>query len=554
VLLDFGVVAEVAGWSADAPSGGREVVGTYAYMAPEQSTGDELGPAADWYAVGTVLFEALTGELPFIGGIEAKSTRDAPSPRRHADGLPDDLVDLCERLLRRDPAARPTSGELLARFGIDADDTGPIFVGRSAELDTLRATFDDVIAGRAARAVIVAGESGIGKSALARRFLDELAAVRTDVLVLTGRCDERELVSYNALDGAVDALARFLAASAPDEIAAPGGTRELLQIFPVLRGVHALDRASRGEPGGRRDVVAGEIDQRSLECAALADLLAEVAARRPVILLLDDLHWADADSLALLGELSAGADAPPVMLVATARIAADGSIAARAALRVPVEIVRLGGLSRAESEALIRSAAPGADAARLASDAGGHPMFLAELARRSDESGLHALRLDDALWQRIGELDDGARALLEVVALGAAALPLAVVTAAAELDAESALRSVGALRDARLIRLNRTRDHVEPYHDRVRETVAARLPTGRRRAIHRAVFDSLEAAGAGVEVLAYHLAQAGESTRAAALAEAAARRALEALAFDRAAEWLRITLELGELTPERRAR
>jgi hypothetical protein len=400
--------------------------------------------------------------------------------------------------------------------------------------------------------VIVAGESGIGKSALARRFLDELAAVRTDVLVLTGRCDERELVSYNALDGAVDALARFLATFEPDEIAAPGGTRELLQIFPVLRGVPALDRATRGEPGARREPVAGEIDQRSLAFAALADLLAATAARRPVVLLVDDIHWADADSLALLGELFAGADAPAVMLVATARVAADGAIAARAAIRVPVEVVRLGGLSRAESEALIRAAAPGADAARLATDAGGHPMFLAELARRSDESGLHALRLDDALWQRIGELDAGARALLEVVALGAAALPLAVVTAAAALDAEASLRGVGALRDARLIRLNRTRDHVEPYHDRVRETVAARLPTGRRRAIHRAVFDSLEAAGAAVEVLAYHLAQAGESTRAAALAEAAARRALDALAFDRAAEWLRITLELGELTPERR--
>jgi eukaryotic-like serine/threonine-protein kinase len=552
VLLDFGVVAEVAGWTADAPSGSREVVGTYAYMAPEQSTGDDLGPAADWYAVGTVLFEALTGELPFIGGIEAKSTIDAPSPRRHADGLPDDLVDLCERLLRRNPAERPSTAELLARFGIDADDTGPVFVGRASELDTLRATFDAVVAGRAARAVIVAGESGIGKSALARRFLDELAAVRTDVLMLTGRCDERELVSYNALDGAVDVLARFLAACAPDEITAPGGTRELLQIFPVLRGVPALDRAARGEPGARREPVAGEIDQRSLAFAALADLLAATATGRPIVLLVDDIHWADADSLALLGELFAGEDAPPMMLLATSRLGADGGIAARAAIRVPVEVVRLGGLSRAESEALIRAAAPGADAARLATDAGGHPMFLAELARRSDESGLHQLRLDDALWQRIGELDAGARALLEVVALGAAALPLAVVTVAAALDAETAARSVGALRDARLIRLNRTRDHVEPYHDRVRETVAARLPTGRRRAIHRAVFDSLEAAGANVEMLAYHMAQAGEGTRAAELAEAAARRALDALAFDRAAEWLRITLELGDLTPERR--
>jgi serine/threonine protein kinase len=554
VLLDFGVVAEVAGYSADAPTTSREVVGTYSYMAPEQATGEDAGAAADWYSVGTVLFEALTGELPFLGGIEAKITVAPPSPRARAAGLPDDLVELCERLLRRNPAERPGTAELLARFGIESEDTGPTFVGRAAELDSLRAAFDAVVTEKHARAVIVAGESGIGKSALARRFLDELAAVRTDVLVLAGRCDERELVSYNALDGAVDALARYLAAMPPDDVAAPGGTRELLQIFPVLRGVPALDSAARRDPLGRREPAHAEIDERSLAFAALADLIAATAANRPIVLLLDDVHWADADSLALLGELFAGADAPAVLLVATARVASDGAIAARAAVHVPVEVVRLGGLARAEAEALVRAAAPGADAARLASDAGGHPMFLAELARRSDESGLHALRLDDALWQRIGELDAGARGLLEVVALGATALPRGVINAAAGLDAEAFALGLGALRAARLVRIGGARDMVEPYHDRVRETVAARLATGRRRAIHHAIATALEATAAGgsVELLAYHLAQAGDSARAAALAEAAARRALEALAFDRAAEWLRVTLELGEHAPEAR--
>jgi hypothetical protein len=197
-------------------------------------------------------------------------------------------------------------------------------------------------------------------------------------------------------------------------------------------------------------------------------------------------------------------------------------------------------------------------------------MFLAELARRSGNSGLLGLRLDDALWQRIGELDADVRALLEVVALGAAALPLGTVAAAAGLDPEAFARGLGTLRAARLVRITGTLDDgadvadvgglrprrfaslVEPYHDRVRETVASRMPTGQRRAIHRAIVTSLEAAGAVVEMLAYHLAQAGDSSRAGALAEAAARRALDALAFDRAAEWLRITLELGELTPARR--
>ena len=547
VLLDFGVVAEVAGWTAD-QAGGREVVGTYAYMAPEQATGEDVGPAADWYAVGTVLFEALTGELPYSGkdGLEAKVTIDAPSPRARATGLPADLVDLCERLLRRNPAARPTTAELLARFGIADDDTGPVFIGRAAELDALRAAFDAVVAGGGARALVVAGESGIGKSSLVRRFLDELGAIRTDVLVLAGRCDARELVSYNALDGAVDALAHYLAGLPSDELDAPGGTRELLKTFPVLRGVAALERATR------RAATAADLDPRTLAFAALADLLTAAAARRPVVVVVDDLHWADADSLALLAELFAGADAPPVLLVATARVGPDGAVAGIGALHVPVLEVRLGGLPRAEAEALVRAAAPSADAARLAVDAGGHPMFLAELARRSGDSGLLALRLDDALWQRIGELDADARALLEVVALGAAPLPMAVVPAAADLEPEAFAHALGTLRAARLVRVTGGREGVEPYHDRVRETVATRLGPGRRQQIHRAIVASLEAAGGGVEILAYHLAEAGDGARAGALAEASARRALDALAFDRAAEWLRVTLELGELTPARR--
>src|SRR5690606_26988349 len=128
----------------------------------------------------------------------------------------------------------------------------------------------------------------------------------------------------------------------------------------------------------------------------------------------------------------------------------------------------------------------------------------------------------------------------------------------AGLESEAFTRSLGALRAARLVRIAGARDHgsdvagdrtgrgfaslVEPYHDRVRETIASRLPAERCREIHRAIATSLEADSASIELLAYHLAKAGERTRAGALAEAAARRALDALAFDRAAEWLRITL------------
>ena len=551
VVLDFGVVARYGGPRSD-DAAPRERVGTIAYMAPEQVGGDACGPAADWYAVGVVLFEALTGRLPFDGPerLHEKVTFAAPSPRSLAGDLPADLVELCERLLERDPARRPDDAEVLRWLGLGeppSPDSEPgLFVGRDGELARLRAAFDEVVETGAARAVFIVGESGIGKTALARRFVDWLAPERPDLLVLASRCDERELVPYNALDGAVDALARWLAIARPEPPALPGAIH-LVRTFPVLRAA---------VPPGPAPTDSA-LDPRALAFAALAELLGLAARKRPVLLLIDDVHWADVDSLALLAELFGGAGAPPVLLIATERTTGVPS-PARGAVKVPTRTIALGGLEPGEVAALVRAVAPAGevDAARLTAETGGHPMFLAELARRLGRPDAPQTRLDDALWQRIGELDAGARALVETIALTAAPLPVGAIAAASGLDAEPFARHLAALRDARLIRVTGTRDAdtVEPYHDRVRETIAAHLAPARHREVHRAIVTTLEARDGAAEHLAYHLAHAGEPARAAAFAEASARRAIAALAFDRAAEWLRLVIELGAPAGEQRRR
>jgi hypothetical protein len=247
VILDFGLVSDV---TTDDRDRDDNVVGTASYMAPEQAASQRVGPEADWYAVGVLLYEALVGRLPYVGSwlqvIMDKQMFLPPRPRARSRTIPRDLDALCMALLAIEPAARPSGREVLARLGAgEADEvalTGTSsahrapFVGRRHELELLDAAFDDVRGG-APVAVLLEGDSGVGKSALVRRFLDALAATERGVVVLAGRCYERESVPYKAFDGVVDALSHYLLRhdDAVTEAVLPRQAGLLAQVFPVLR-------------------------------------------------------------------------------------------------------------------------------------------------------------------------------------------------------------------------------------------------------------------------------------------------------------------------------
>ncbi|MCY1064767.1 AAA family ATPase [Nannocystis sp. RBIL2] len=520
VILDFGL-AQSAG--AGATQSRRGPAGTPGYIAPELAEGAAPSPASDWFAVGVILFQLLTGELP---GARRRPGACAPD-------VPPDLDGLCAALLEPEPKDRPDGAAIVARLGAAGPAEGalapvPLF-GRDDERQALTAAITATVAG-APGFVRVRGASGVGKTRLVREVLESLE--RTGAAwVLAGRCYECESVPYGGFDAAIDALMRRLKAAGrwrEDDVVAAS------TVFPVLS---ALLRAP---------LPAADGDDRSAAFAAVRALLAAAADGRPVVLFVDDLHHAGADTAGLMLDLLLPrADGLALTTVATCRSDREADSAclrelhARASARgqaIAERPLTVGALAPAACEALLRHHLGGRADARisdLARESGGNPFLVEALAR--DGAAGPAPAIAEWVRRRAQGLPEEAARLLAAVALSGQPLPQGVLLQAARVKSPGA--ALGALRALSLIRMQGTRrwDIVEPSHDRIGEGVVDGLAPALRVQLHGAIADALERERWGTaELRARHWHGAGELGLACGAAEEAAAEAEQALAFERA--------------------
>ncbi len=574
VILDFGLVANLADAAPenDRPerqspghrqvfqSTDRSLAGTFAFMSPEQAARAPLTPASDWYTVGVMLFQALTGRLPFEGAardvLAQKQEGEAVAPSQLVSGIPDDLERLTVSLLRRDPADRPSAGDILSVLGTPTDAGPPagaampdIFVGRASHLRALEEAFRTM---RGGRVVVchVSGGSGAGKSTLLSRFLEGLV-ITDGAVVLRGRCYEQESVPYKALDSLVDALARYLATLDYDEVErmAPAHVAELARVFPVLARVPALVAQTSAA------VAAG--DPRSVRrhaTEALRSLLVALGRAAPLVLCIDDLHWGDLDSAALISDLVNAPGAPQLLLVLSYRSEYLETSACLRALRSPaagsathverrIDVDALtADDARVLTEALLGGSSEDGESRGavewVVRESGGRPLFVYELAAHLKTGAALQTRpdLDTVLWERVVRLPEVSRRLLEVIAVAGRPVQLRDAQTAALLPTLPA-DVVASLRAARLVRTSgRTlHDEIETFHDRIRESIITRLSPADRRHYHASLASTLERAGrADAETLAAHFEGADDRERASRGYEQAAVDAVQVLAFERA--------------------
>lgn len=537
-LMDFGVVKEAGG---DVTMLG-EVVGTVAYMAPEQIGGGRVDARADLYSLGAVLYLMLTGRRPFnartlAGYVEKHLNRPVRPPSELAPTLSRKLDDICVRLLAKDPSDRFASATHLLHV-LEADapalpalDSGgadwrTALVGRAGEVALVREAVARLAAGRGG-VLVIEGASGLGKTRLAEEAVDQ--ARRFGVAVHTARN------------------------TSPDQQAF-AGFRPLYEDLQELRGglPHpVLERAFGGEPA------VGAPLERPAVGAALKDL---VPTDQPRLIFLDDIDQADRGTIELLGALIRallGLANAPVLFVLTLRelhLQPDlplYGILDGTETGVFVQRIALGPLSVAAVEAMLLGLVvddPRARllARRLHSEGEGNPYLIAEMLRGlieqralvlGENGARGAIVLDEATLQRstlpipatlreailerLHALPPDALRIAFALAVARQEVRIDLLISATNLDEDQVQAALDVLLEAGLVRERRVA-HAERYelpHSRLQDVLREETSDGDRVLFHRRIGDALERLNRRqisqvVEDLAYHFEQGNAPAKA----------------------------------------
>ncbi len=325
-LMDFGLIKEMDLIQETITRTGT-IVGTVAYMSPEQGMGKSLDHRSDLYSLGIILYEALTGRLPFTGTnviqiLMQHVNKPPTSPSAIDSDIPRELEHLALRLLNKLPSARPPSihavKEILACYlnpdsrTVELDQTmvsdliemtrtderivrsgllAPGLVGRTEETGKINSLLD-ACRENSAGIVMVQGETGIGKSVLIQ---DCTASARLNGFnVLESACLEVEKFPYGAFIKPLENIAHRIRSMSADEAAAI-----LVERGKVLAGIcpsfHQIEVVkSQAEPA---PLDPGQEKIRKFD--AVKSLFMILARRQPLVLVLEDLQWADDLSLEL---------------------------------------------------------------------------------------------------------------------------------------------------------------------------------------------------------------------------------------------------------------
>jgi tetratricopeptide (TPR) repeat protein len=635
-LTDFGIAKDLSGNSLTKTGG---FMGSAAYLAPEQARAEPVTPSTDIYALGVLLYELFTGEHPFpdLTTIQLiQHHMDEPLPHVNPAAVDDAIQHATAKM----PEARPVdvqafAAELRAALASPTDEpeitlppfatsdelaARPVFVGREADLAWLDQQLKQAL-DSGGRVAFVAGGPGRGKTSLVNEFAYRSAQQHSDLITVFG--------SANAFSGLGDPYLPFrdVLAMLTGEVEAKwaGGlisteqARSLWGLTPTTlstlldHGPELLDVFVETHELGGRAAAAGASDTRinALRAQAGRDrhgvqqtqlfeqytaVLRTLAADHPILLVLDDLQWADGASISMLFHLGRRLESAPILILGTFReeevaLGRDGERhpleKVVAELRQSYGDIRLGLDDSPETaerdflDELLDSEPNALDVdfrAALFQRTGGHPLFSVELLRSMQERG-DLIQDDDGRWvagpslnwdrlperveaviqERVGRLEDELRELLSVASVEGEQFTAEVVAQVQEIQERRLLRQLSGELEKRH-RLVREQGEVHAgsrilsryrfSHQLFQRYLYNELSAGERRLLHQEVARTLEDLHAEdldeISVqLARHYREAGDVARAVQQYMAAGGRARRLYANQEALGHFNRALELA---------
>lgn len=440
----------------------------------------------------------VDAEATTLALIESVRTNQPRSNQPHPDG---------PRRASRTPRQR--SRPVPPNFRDDG-----LLVGRVAELSTISATWAEVTQEQRARAILLLGEPGAGKSRLAA----EAAGQDQVPTALWGRCSPDRRTSFE----------------------------------PVLDSFHAI---------AAFDDLFGDVDDERPGTANRARLFTRVASAvsaelaEPTVWVIDDLHWANPDTTALLTHVTSSISDRPVLLVLTARTS-DGHVAAlleAVARAMPTITLRLSGLDVAEVAELLTAAdvdEPVRVAKQVREWTGGNPFFIRELVRSAGpggriDPGTTPRPLQSWIDQRIAALDPGPREVLAAAAVLGSGLDLDLLTAVLERPEPEVLDDIEPLLGSGLLVEAQDGADIAFAHALTRDAVVAGLTQIRRHHLHSAAAEAITRLrpAESAATVASHLAKAGPRSDAVPAMLMAGDEALAATAWSSASAWFEEVLQ-----------
>lgn len=511
-LMDFGLMQQMNSRSTG------KITGTVAYLPPEVPQGGVINASSDFYSLGVLAFELITGVQPFIGKtildiIKAHIEKTPPPIKSFRKDIPKALEDIILKMMAKDQSDRfQNASDLLEslskasglKFSESIEEkksylNSHVLVGRDEELKILRRTLETPSDHN--HSVFIGAPAGVGKSRLVEEF--KLHTQLSEIAFCQGQCTSQGMRSYEPI---IQALNEVIPLSNQENLVKHGPI--LTYLIPELSHIEGIQPLSGFDPK----------TQKIKLYESISEWLKEISLEKQFVIFIDDLHWSDLASLELLNYLIRELNDSSIMILGSFR---DDEVQSNNPIWQTIEeelttLLKLSPFSEAHMAELIQKMLVNVDLDSefvkfLFGATSGNAFFITEIMRYLVEESLISrtgnqwiipdnyqdwsipTSINDTVVQRLSRLSKPAHQLISLASVVGRQIDLRLLQELAKVSEDHLFTYIEELIERQFV--NRSEKNLTFPHDRVRETLYSNLEPSIKSKYHQQIADWMEEEG-----------------------------------------------------------